>query len=244
MASKLWVGTSGYTYKHWKGDFYPKELSTSKWFEFYTQHFSTVELNVSFYRLPSKAAFRGWRKRSPEKFLFFIKGSRFITHIKKLKNCKTPLKIFYRRASALQEKSAGTLWQFPPHFKNNPDRLEQFLKNLKGFPSPRHVFEFRHESWFNPKTDHLLKKYKAVYCQADRPDFYQHLKIPDTASFVYLRRHGGKKQNAYTPQEIRQDVKRISDFLAQKKDVFIYYNNDAHLDAVKNAKKLRQSLKA
>lgn len=239
---KVEIGTSGYVYKHWKKIFYPEELPAGKWFEYYTQHFKTVELNITFYRLPSLEAFKGWYKKSPPAFTFFIKGSRFITHIKRLKDCKEALNVYFKNAAPLKEKMAGVLWQLPPQSKKDAPRLESFLKELNRFPT-RHVFEFRHESWFDPEITALLKKAGAIYCRADRRDYYERIVIPDTADFIYIRRHGApNKRNRYSEKEIEADAAEIRKWMKKKKKVYVYYNNDLYGDALENALRLEELL--
>jgi len=126
MPKKIFIGTSGWNYPHWKGIFYPKGLSQSRWLEHYVKFFNSVELNVTFYRLVKRPVFEGWYKRTPENFYFIIKGSRFITHVKRLKNCRQPVKLLLENAGALKEKLAVVLWQLPPGFKADIERLENF----------------------------------------------------------------------------------------------------------------------
>ena len=157
--AKVWIGTSGFSYPHWgKGVFYPKDIPQTKWFEYYCQHFKTVELNVSFYRLPKKETFKGWRKRAGKDFVFSVKGSRYITHIKRLKDCREPIKTFFKNANEIKEKNDVVLWQLPPRFKANLERLDQFLKLLP--KNWRHAFEFRNKSWLAGEVYKILKKHK------------------------------------------------------------------------------------
>ena len=148
---KVRVGTSGYNYPHWwNGVFYPSELSQRKWLEFYAGHFDTVELNVSFYRLPKKEVFESWYKRTPEGFLFSVKGNRYITHVKRLKDCREPVTLLLDHASPLKEKMGILLWQLPPRFKFKKERLEEFCVLLSTLPRSkrlRHAFEFRDQTW-------------------------------------------------------------------------------------------------
>jgi uncharacterized protein YecE (DUF72 family) len=150
--AEIWIGTSGYYYKHWQGVFYPLKLPQRKQLEYYSQFFDTVELNVTFYRLPQEKAFLSWYERTPKDFLFTIKGSRFITHIKRLKDCTEPVKRFFEKASLLKEKLGMILWQLPPNFKCNLNRLKDFLDALYPYTDYHHTFEFRHPSWFCPQS--------------------------------------------------------------------------------------------
>lgn len=238
----IFIGTSGYSYKHWQNNFYPLELLKSKWLEFYSQNFNTVELNVTFYRLPDTAAFKNWHDKTPENFIFSLKGSRFITHIKRLKDVQKPLELFFKRAGFLSEKLGCVLWQLSPNFWLNIERLEKFLNLIKSY-NVRNVFEFRHESWFAEKVFALLKKYNSALCLADYPDFKVE-KPTDLSDFIYLRRHGINNiyASSYTEQELTKDAKMIKKFLSRGQDVYIYFNNDANAYAVFNVRTLRQLL--
>jgi uncharacterized protein YecE (DUF72 family) len=160
---RVLVGTSGYTYRHWwDGVFYPRTLPQKEWLEFYSQFFDTVELNVSFYRLPNRKTFEGWYQRTPGGFLFSVKGSRFSTHIKRLRDCKEPLGVFFHPALGLKEKLNVILWQFPPTFQVNLNRLREFcgfLRDVAASHAVRQAFECRNESWFCPEVYRLLSEY-------------------------------------------------------------------------------------
>lgn len=243
--AKYYVGTSGYVYNHWgKGVFYPANLPQNKWLEYYTSFFDTVELNVTFYRLPAIQAFKSWYKRTSSEFSFIIKGSRFITHIKRLDDCREPLKLFFDRASSLKEKLAVVLWQLPPKFKADATRLSNFIKEIKKYSYCRHAFEFRHEDWFSKEIISMLKENNMALCLADWPEFalkYEEL----TADFVYLRRH--KPSNTlyggnYSQAQLTADARKIKQWLRNNKDVYIFFNNDAHGWAVKNALTLKKLL--
>ncbi len=240
---RVLVGTSGFSYKHWRGPFYPKDLAQKKWFEFYCDNFQTVELNVTFYRLPAESTFRKWRFETPEHFKFALKGSRFITHIKRLKDPADPLKTFMNVVRPLGTKLGIVLWQLPPNFKKDTDRLNSFLKALKKYRR-KNAFEFRHESWVDKNVVDLLRDENICICMADWPPFVDDL--PATADFVYIRRHGrgGSYDTCYANEELESDAKRIRKYLRQKKDVFIYFNNDARGYAPRNALELKRILKA
>ena len=236
------IGCSGFLYDHWKGTFYLHELSKRQWMEHYCKKFQTVELNVTFYRLPEKETFSRWYSESPANFVFSLKGSRFITHVKKLKSPVEPLDVFFSRANALREKLGVILWQFPPDFKADPEKLKEFLEALSQY-KVRNTFEFRDKSWINKKIVSLLEKNNMGMCMADWPEFL--CDLPVTSDFVYMRRHGvdGKYISCYNTEQLKTDAKFINRFLKQGKDVFIYFNNDAHGHAPKNAKELRDILK-
>jgi len=236
ILTDLRIGCSGFLYDHWRKNFYPDDLSKSYWLEYYSKNFSSVELNVTFYKLPDRETFSKWYSSTPEDFVFSLKGSRFITHVKKLKDCAEPVEAFFSRATLLKEKLGIILWQFPPTFTIDLGRLTEFLEILKPY-GIRNTFEFRNQAWINKKVFDLLKKEKAALCMADWPDFLD--KLPLTADFVYIRRHGeGNYATSYSMESLKKDAKRIKAYLRQKKDVFIYFNNDAFGYAPRNALEL------
>jgi len=240
------IGTSGYNYPHWwNGVFYPSDLPQRKWLEFYAGHFDTVELNVSFYRLPKKEVFEGWYKRTPKKFYFAVKGSRYITHIKRLKDCREPLTLLSENASPLKEKFGVVLWQLPPRFKFQKDRLEAFCVLLSTLPRAkriRHTFEFRDESWLCEEAFRILEEFSFAFCIAHGSG----LPFVDrvTSDFVYLRLHGGEVLygSNYSDKELKRWAEKIEGWTEKGKDVFVYFNNDAYGFAIKNALTLKKIL--
>ncbi len=238
----LRIGCSGFNYPGWRGNFYPADLPQKKWFEYYCRVFNTVELNVTFYRLPLASTFKKWHDETPEDFVFSLKGSRFITHIKRLIEPEEPLKLFFKRAMNLKNKLKVVLWQFPPSFKINTPRLKRFLKLLKKY-SVRHTLEFRNESWISEDVVDLCRENNVSLCMADWPEFID--KLPVTSDFVYMRRHGtdGSYATSYSRAYLKKDAKRIKNYLRDKKDVYIYFNNDAFGYAPKNARELMEMLK-
>jgi uncharacterized protein YecE (DUF72 family) len=236
------VGTSGFSYRHWRGTFYPEGLAQKNWLGYYCERFPTVELNVTFYRLPKEEAFRKWRSETPERFLFALKGSRFITHIKRLKDPADPLKTFMDRIRPLGPKIGMLLWQLPPNFKRDTERLKGFLKALRRYRR-RNVVEFRNESWLEGEVFDLLKDEGVGLCMADWPPFVDEL--PITADFTYIRRHGhgGSYDTKYSVKELRNDARRIRKYLRRNKDTYIYFNNDAEGYAPQNALELKKILK-
>lgn len=240
MPSKLLIGTSGWSYEHWKNIFYPSKLKSTEWLKFFSQHFKTVEINNSFYRLPPRETFLKWYTASPNNFIFAVKVSRFITHIKRLRECQEPMQKFLDHSSALKEKEGPLLFQFPPSFKIDLARLENFLSIL---PSGKeYVFEFRHQTWFDKKIYDILEKNKIALCLADSPSFPCEFRI--TAPFTFVRMHGGKilYGSNYSEEELNQWAQRIKKFLREGIKVYVYFNNDAYGYAIFNALKLRQLL--
>jgi len=239
--AKVWIGTSGYSYKHWQGIFYPLKLPQRKQLEYYSGFFSTVELNVTFYRLPQEKAFLSWYKNTPKGFLFTVKGSRFITHIKRLKDCTEPLKRFFDRASLLKEKLGVILWQLPPDFKCNLNRLNDFLDALRPYDSYYHTFEFRHPSWFCKEVHDMVKQQKMALCQSDWPDLVE---VADDYPFFYIRRHGSPLYaGCYSREELQRDAEYILSKFKLNRDVFVYFNNDAFGYAIKNALELKKIIR-
>jgi len=245
---KLWVGTSGYSYSEWAhGVFYPKGLARKHWFDFYTTQFQAVELNSTFYRLPNPKTIQNWYQHSGSNFRFVVKGSRYLTHILRLKHSAASLTKFFNAIKPLKEKLALVLWQLPPGLKLEQKRLEKFLILLKKKSPTPAVFEFRDKSWFCPEIENLLKAFGAAFCQADQPSFYTNLKIPETAPFVYLRRHGpaigSRYAKNYSDKEIRQDVRYIQGTLQKGKEVYIFFNNDIGGAAPKDANRLLEFMR-
>lgn len=236
------IGCSGFNYWDWRENFYPADLPQRKWFEYYCTIFNTVELNVTFYRLPLAKTFDRWYKETPSDFVFSLKGSRFITHVKRLTDPEQPLELFFERTLRLKEKLKVVLWQFSPGFKIDIGRLEHFLKLIKKYPT-RNTLEFRHESWITDDVINLCKEYDVSICMADWPEFIDNL--PVTADFVYIRRHGegGSYATCYSKTELKRDAKRIKNYIRDGRDVFIYFNNDYNGYAPGNAKELIEMLK-
>lgn len=237
--SELFIGCSGFSYRHWRGLFYPDKLPQSLWFDYYCTRFTSLELNVTFYRLPKPDPFDHWQFASPAGFTFTAKGSRYITHLKRLAEPEAPLARFFAGALHLGEKLRVVLWQFPPGFACNMHRLEQFLQLLSRYPV-RNALEFRHNSWCCEQVAALCRDYRVALCIADWPDYIADL--PLTADFAYIRRHGHgcSYGDCYSHDELSADAGRIRRFLEEGIDVFIYFNNDAQGFAPENAGELTQ----
>jgi uncharacterized protein YecE (DUF72 family) len=239
MKNHFYIGTSGWHYKHWFGTFYPPHVKSSGQFQYYLQFFSTVEINNSFYRLPSAETFANWRKSTPDQFIFSVKASRYITHMKKLKDPKASLHEFMTHVHALKEKLGPVLFQLPPGWKLNTDRLKEFLQCL---PVPgRYVFEFRNPSWYHPDVFALLKKYNCAFCIYELNGHLTPFEL--TADFVYIRLHGpgDKYQGNYSESILRKWSRYCKKWL-KTKDVFVYFDNDEAGYAAFNAKRLKELL--
>ena len=240
MSARYYIGTSGWHYDHWRGRFYPEKLNKSEWLGFYSNHFSTVELNSSFYRLPLEAAFFRWRDSSPGDFLFAVKVSRFITHIKRLRDSEEPLDTFVNRARILTGKLGPLLYQLPPSMHRNDEVLAAFLAILP--QEMKHVIEFRHQSWFDEGVFAILRRYNAGFCVFDMPNLV--CPLVATADFAYIRFHGSLSlySSDYNDEELAGWAKGITNLATSLKEVYIYFNNDVGGFAIENARTLRDYL--
>jgi uncharacterized protein YecE (DUF72 family) len=232
------IGTSGWTYKHWEGIFYPAELPKSKWLEHYCRHFDTVELNASFYRLPKRETFENWKARTPDNFLWSVKGSKFITHTRKLENPSEPLDRLYTATAGLEEKLGVLLFQLPPSLAYNEKILRAFCKTLN--PRVRHAIEVRHSSWMNDQAFSLLSEFNIALCMADTAGRYPSCEAM-TSDFVYIRLHGSQKLYAseYSEEELRSWAEKVDGW---NRDTFIFFDNDFEGHAVHNAGRLKELL--
>lgn len=235
------IGCSGFNYGSWRGTFYPRDLPQKRWLGHYSTVFDTVELNVTFYRLPPASTFDRWRAETPPGFGFSVKGSRFVTHIKRLREPEAPVALFFERALRLKEKLSAVLWQFPPGFAFDRERLRRFLELLRRYPA-RNALEFRNESWMTEEVFRSCTEYGVCLCLADWPDFLDDL--PPTADFVYMRRHGkgGNHAQDYSRAALKKDATRVREYLSGRRDVFVYFNNDAHGYAPADAQVLMEEL--
>jgi len=240
MSKNCFIGTSGWFYGHWYGNFYPAGLPKNKLLGHYAGSFKTVELNNTFYHLPKEKTVKTWELKVPQNFLFSVKASRFITHIKRLKGIREPLKLFLKRAGLLKGKLGPILFQLPPSLRKDNELLEGFLKVL-----PRDhdfVMEFRDKGWLKKDVFKILKRYGVALCIASMPNLPVVLEA--TAPFSYVRMHGGSELygSNYTKRELNKWALNIKRFLKDDLDVYIYFNNDARGYAVKNAMALKEIL--
>lgn len=242
MSAGYYIGTSGWHYDHWRARFYPEKLAKVRWLDFYAGYFDSVELNNSFYRLPSEAAFDNWRCSSPDNFIFAVKASRFITHIKGLKNTEEPLDTFIARAKFLAEKLGPLLYQLPPNLHRNDEVLEAFLATLP--QGIKHVMEFRHHSWLDDEVFAILRKYNVGLCIFDMPELS--CPVVATAGFAYVRFHGAGAlySSCYSDDELASWAEKIAGLASNLKVIYIYFNNDVNAYAIRNAITLRDYLKA
>jgi len=233
------IGTSGYHYKHWVGPFYPPKTPALRMLEFYVRHFDTLELNNSFYRLPTIAAFECWRDSAPANFVFAVKASRFITHNKKLKDPENALNNILPRAEHLGRKLGPVLFQLPPKWKVNAERLESMLHILPR--EHRYAFEFRELSWMSPEINRILEHYNAAFCIYELAGYHSPIEI--TADFVYLRLHGpasGKYQGSYSNARLCEWARWIEQQAKRLRAIYVYFDNDQSGYAARNALTLKQ----
>lgn len=238
MSLDLRIGASGYHYKHWVGPFYPPGTSTDQMLEYYARHFDTLELNNTFYKLPSIQAFEKWRDSTPPNFVFAVKGSRFITHMKKLKDPKNAVENLLPRAEHLGKKLGPFLFQLPPGWAVNLDRLRGLLEILPR--RHRYAFEFRDQSWLTPQVNRVLARFNAAFCIYELAGFETPLEI--TADFSYVRLHGpgGQYQGNYSRARLRRWARWIEQQGKTLKAIYVYFDNDQAAYAVKNALTLRE----
>ncbi len=235
----LRIGTSGWVYKHWRGIYYPESLLQREWFSFSAREWNTCEINNSFYRLPSEAAFDAWREQAPPGFLYAVKASRYLTHMKKLSDPEEPLHTFFERANHLGPTLGPILYQLPPHWKLNLDRLAYFLSVLpKGYT---HVVEFRDQSWMTDEVFTLLEQFGVAHCIHDMHPLDVPVRV--TAPPVYVRFHGDHYAGDYSLDMLKTWAERIARWNQEGLDVFVYFNNDVGGFAVKNARELKELLR-
>jgi uncharacterized protein YecE (DUF72 family) len=234
------IGCSGWNYAHWREVFYPKGLPESRWLAHYAERFDTVELNASFYRLPTRKAAAGWANGTPDGFLFAVKASRYLTHVKRLREVAQGVELLYERIEPLVEagKLGPVLWQLPENFHRDDDRLAGALAEL---PEGRHCFEFRHASWFVPEVEELLRAHRVALVIGDHPK-RPFQTLTRTANWSFVRFHVGRgKDGNYTPAQLREWAERVREW-REKGDVYVYFNDDWKGFAVKEALRMKELL--
>lgn len=232
------VGTSGFSYRHWRGVFYPPDLHVEKWLEFYASNFGCVEINSSFYRLPDRKLLMKWEKYTPEDFRFVFKGIRTVTHIKRLRNIEEDIEQFYRSFDLIVNKISAVLWQFSPAIRRDITILEDFLDVLPIDIS--NVIEFRDSSWFTDSVFNLIERKGASMCVHDMKEVNcPRVKV---GRLLYIRFHGteGKYKGSYSEDELKDWAKWIKEQDNEK--VLCFFNNDIGGHAIKNAMALLRLL--
>ena len=242
---RVWIGTSGWSYKHWEnGRFYPPKLSAEEHLAFFAREFQTVEINYSYYQLPPRQTFELWRRRAPDGFLFAVKASRYLTHMKKLNDPEEPLQRLLHNAGGLGDKLGPVLFQFPRRWALNLPRLVDFLDALRAHPPRRYAFEFRHQSWLVADVFDCLRASNAALCLPI--GWGIPLAVETTADWTYIRFHGGSRSHFFEDDELAPWAKRIRDWRGQGLDSYSYFNNDTlwhdRPAAIDNARRLREMI--
>jgi uncharacterized protein YecE (DUF72 family) len=239
-AARLHVGTSGWHYDHWCGPFYPQGMASGSFLAHYSEHLPSVELNNTFYQLPDKESVAQWREQTPAGFTFAVKASRYITHMKKLKDPDQGVPNFLEAVAPLGDQMGPILFQLPPRWHFNPERLAAFLDYLPA--DRRYAFEFRDPSWFDDRAYDLLARHGAAFCIYHMHDCASPREI--TADFIYVRLHGttGTYQGGYSARQLSGWAGAFSAWLDQGKDIFCYFNNDESGRAPRDAQQLQQML--
>ena len=239
------IGCSGWNYKSWRDNFYPERLPAGRWLKYYAAHFDTVEVNNTFYRLPERSTFTTWRGDVPSSFQFAVKASRFLTHMKRLRDPDEPLSRLFSRVSALGRQLGPVLYQLPEHFHLDLLRLDSFLTALPRVSSRKrvlHVMEFRHPSWYVRETFQLLERQNVALCLHDKHG--SAIVEPFVGPCVYVRFHGtsGMYRGSYSGRQLDRWAGRLAEQATTGKNVFAYFNNDPDAVAVANAQRLRAAV--
>lgn len=236
----VYIGTSGWNYPHWREAFYPTGLPTADWLGFYAEHFSSVEINATFYRLPSPETLDAWREAVPPDFRFAVKASRYITHMKKLKDPQSSIAAFFDRIDRLGDRLGPILFQLPPRWNRNVERLADFLEALPA--GYRYAFEFRDSRWWDPAVTDLLATHEAAFCVFDLDG--QTSPFIETAPFAYLRFHGasGPYRGEYGDTRLRELARHLRRQLDGGRGVYLYFDNDTEAQAPRDAARLREML--
>jgi len=239
VSAGAYVGTSGWNYDAWRDVFY-EGRPRKEWLHFCAQRFTAIEVNATFYRLQSKETFERWRAETPPAFRFAIKANRYLTHNKKLNDPSPAIQMERERASRLGDKLAAVVWQLPRNLHRNLERLERFARALRTWRAVRHAIEFRHESWFDQEVAACLHEHRLAVCQSDAADWP--LWDAVTTDLVYIRLHGHTLTYAsdYSEGELRTWARRVRSWLGQRRDVHVYFDNDAFGHAPVNALRLMQ----
>jgi uncharacterized protein YecE (DUF72 family) len=238
-AGPIRVGCSGWNYADWRGRLYPEGLGTARWLSRYAEEFDTVEVNSTFYRLPTVKAVQGWVEQTPTDFVFAVKMSRYVTHVKRLRDLPPSMELFYSRIEPLvrSRKLGPVLWQLPPTFRRDDERLAAALEQL---PPGRHAFEFRHPSWFAAEVMDLLRSRGVALVIGDRPEVHAFQTHELTADWTFVRFHAGTRgsRGNYSEAELREWADCLRSW--QVREGYVYFNNDWEGFAPRNALRLRE----
>ena len=238
----IWIGTSGWVYKDWVGRFYPPELSGRDWLAFYAREFPTVEINRSYYRLPTTDQFRAWAEQVPPApdFRFAVKASRFLTHMKKLRDPEEPLDRLVTAAAGLGDRLGPFLYQLPPRWRADLDRLSRFVALLP--PGHKAAFEFREPSWYGAAVVQILAGAGCALAVGIGGSQPTPSDAPDVGPFRYVRFHSGAWGTGFSDEELQPWAERLAADAATGRDVYVYFNNDPGGHAIYDARRLREML--
>ncbi len=239
--AQIRIGTSGWHYKHWVGRYYPVDIKPPEMLNYYLRDFDSVELNNTFYHLPKETSFDTWRKSVPSNFVFAVKGSRFLTHMIKLKDADRGIVNFVPRAKRLGRKLGPILWQLPPKWNVNVERLQDFLSKLpRGI---RYAFELRNMTWMTDRIYDVLQKHRAAFCIYELAGYQSPIEL--TAKWTYVRLHGPtqfKYQGSYSNAQLEKWAQRIDDWARKLDRIYVYFDNDDSAYAINNALTLKHIL--
>ncbi len=235
------VGCSGWNYDDWRGRLYPEGMGPARWLRRYAEVFDTVEVNSTFYRLPTAASVERWAEQTPADFVFAVKASRYLTHIRRLRDLADGVELLFQRTEALarSQKLGPVVWQLPPNFRRDDERLAAALGAL---PPGRHCFEFRHPSWFTEPVYELLRAHEAALVIGDHPRWpFQERELTTDWTLVRLHHGARGRRGNYSAREIEEWAERIEGW-RRRAEVFVYFNNDWEGFAVENARRLKRLL--
>lgn len=237
--ARAYVGTSGWVYKGWREHLYA-DTPVKQWLRVASRVFDALEINGSFYTQIKPETYARWYAETPDDFRFALKGHRFVTHYKRLRDCESSIVLLRDQASSLREKLAAVVWQLPSNFACNIERLADFAHALEAWPTVRHSIELRHRSWFVPEVAALMASANIAVCMGDAPDFPMWREV--TSDVVYARLHGHTRKYAssYSEANLRTWAADTARWLAEGRDVHVYFDNDAEGHAVRNAMRFQQ----
>ena len=237
--ARAYIGTSGWVYKGWREHLY-SDTPVSQWLHVASRTFQALEINGSFYTQIKPATYARWYAQTPHDFRFALKGHRFVTHYKRLRECENSIELLRDQVQPLGEKLSAVLWQLPSHFEADLARLESFVTALALWPDARHALEMRHRSWFRPEVARLLADARVSVCLSDAPDFPMWREL--TTNLVYVRLHGHTRKYAssYSEHNLRAWAADVRRWTAEGREVHVYFDNDAEGHAVRNALRLMQ----
>jgi uncharacterized protein YecE (DUF72 family) len=239
--ARAYIGTSGWSYKGWKDSFL-RGVPQAEWLSYCAERFTGIEVNGTFYRLQSRATFQKWRDQTPSEFRFAIKGHRYITHNKNLREVDDSIATSKERAEPMGEKLAAVLWQLPARLTKKMERLEKFLEGLESWREVRHAMEFRDKSWFDEEVAECLSRHRVAVCQSDAPDFPLWDEV--TTDLVYVRLHGHTRKYAsrYSGRLLDKWAEKTRNWLDERREVHVYFDNDAEGHAPNDALRLMEKI--